>query len=148
VQWIRPSVASFRKSLFSYWSLHWLKYFSCRSLASNQIAWQHTRCSPGMVPDNPPSDHLIWATTATKGATSWTHIDSNGLGTFVDNIVGSKYWVVMNRRREIFEDVTSAQNPLGDLSSMHALPKNWDPWSAVGEAFEHEAVVLTPGSLL
>ncbi len=88
-------------------------------------------------------DEVIWATTSLAGATSWIHLDANGLGTHINNITGTKYWVVLNGKQGI-----SSENHPGDMSSMEAFPTNWNPDEAIQDGFQYEAVVLTPGTLL
>jgi hypothetical protein len=105
------------------------------------MAWQQTRGRKGFVRESPPSDDLVWGTTALAGATTWVHLDANGLSTQIDNVSGTKYLVLFNRRRQ-------CPKPCGDMSSLHAFPDNWKPWSAGSEFFQHEGIILTPGSLL
>jgi hypothetical protein len=116
---------------------------SPRWLASNETAWQQTVGMKGLVRGPPPTNSTEWATTATRNATSWPHLDANGLGTQVDNVAGMKYWVLFNRRRDL-----PSNTSLGNMASIGGLPDEFEPWSAMSDSFEHEAVVLQPGSLL
>jgi hypothetical protein len=111
-------------------------------LNSHTFAWQQTRGLRGFPPDSPPSDHLFWATTAMKNATSWIHIDANGFGTVIDSVTGTKYWVVCRRRRDLTGPGTQ-----GDLSSMFCF-EGTQVDEAATSCFEHEAVVIQPGSVL
>jgi hypothetical protein len=107
------------------------------------MAWQQTRGRKGLIRENPPSDDLTWGSTALAGATSWVRVEPNGLGTLVHNVTGTKYWVLLNRRRE-----TPRDNYCGNMASMDAFPDDWEPCSAGCDAFQHEGILLTPGSLL
>jgi len=107
------------------------------------MAWQQTRGQRGFVRQNLPSDNLFWGTTALRGATSWVRIDGNGLATQVNNVTGTKYFILFNRHRD-----TLADNPLGDMASMGAFPDSWRPWSSGCQDFEHESIILTPKSRL
>jgi hypothetical protein len=57
----------------------------------------------------------------------------------VDSVAGTKYWVVCRQRKGV--------NLKGDLSSMHAFI-GCDVQEAMVERFEHEAVVIKPGTIL
>jgi hypothetical protein len=107
------------------------------------MAWQQTRGLKGFVRENPPMDDLVWGTTALTGATSWIHMDANGLATQVQITAGSKYWVVLKQRRGILPI-----DDYGDMSSIDAFPLEWEPWSAGQDIFEHEGLLLLPGDLL
>lgn len=111
--------------------------------SSNETAWQQTLGVKGLARIPPPNDDTSWATTATKNATSWFHVDANGLGTEVTNVCGEKYWVLCNRRYDLPDS-----NPLGNMSSIACLPEDHDPWSSFSEVFEHEGILLKPGSIL
>jgi hypothetical protein len=39
---------------------------------------------------------MRWGLAATRGARHWIHIDSDGLGTFIDVKCGGKWWVVFS----------------------------------------------------
>jgi hypothetical protein len=114
-----------------------------RHLASWQEAWQQSRGEAGLSKCFPPYDHLIWATAAMKQATSWLHIDTDGLCTAVDQVAGAKFWVVCRPRCD-----APSGDRRGDMNSMHAFGKNWEPHLHNSEHFEHEAVILRPGTAL
>ena len=105
------------------------------------MAWQQTRGLPGFTQDNPPTDHLIWATTAMTNATTGFHIDGKGFGTIVDSITGTKYWVVGRQQRDSIE-----QGQNGDMASMYGV--EWTRDDGVPPCFEYEAVVLQAGTVL
>jgi hypothetical protein len=82
---------------------YWLSYdfiqstdpYVSRHLYSHSFAWQQTRGVPGFYTDSKmPQDHLLWATAASRNATSFPHIDANGLATALDEVTGTKYWVL------------------------------------------------------
>ena len=110
-------------------------------LNSHRVAWQHMRGTPG-YPRDSPVDHLIWATTTMKNATSWTHIDANGLASSIDGVAGIKYWVLGCCRPEF-----AGSGLPGDMTSMFALSTTQIDESAM-EIFEPEAVIIKPGTVL
>jgi hypothetical protein len=107
------------------------------------MAWQQTRGQRGFVRQDHPSEDLFWGTASLAGATYWLHIDANGLATHVNNVTGTKYFVLFNRRRRTPEDT-----PSPDIGSMDAFPDTWYPWSSGCQDFVHEGILLTPKSWL
>jgi hypothetical protein len=90
-----------------------------------------------------PADDMVWATAATRNATTWSHIDDHGLATIVKIKTGRKYWVVMCPK----------QNPAppgsdGDMGSINAFSKVWQPWGSSHELWDHEAILLEAGDTL
>lgn len=77
-----------------------------------------------------------------KNATSWIHIDANGLATAVDGVTGTKFWVICRPRRELVK-----RGSPGDLSSMFAFSDSQVD-EASSSSFDHEAVVIQPGTVL
>jgi hypothetical protein len=69
-------------------------FFPSSCLASHERAWQECRGREPYLFSNSLADDLAWATAATKHATSWMHVDDDGLGTAVTVKTGAKYWVV------------------------------------------------------
>jgi hypothetical protein len=110
---------------------------------SHHFAWQQTRRREGITGRTSPVDDFFWTTAAMKNATTKVHIDTRGYATCVDNMTGSKYWVVLARHRDL-----SSEDCRGQLSSMFAYGRQWDSAGAGTEAFQHEAVVLRPGTML
>jgi hypothetical protein len=108
--------------------------------ATHEHAIQITRGMKDLIPLNPPHNKMIWGTAALKHATSWQHIDSDGFATAVTNMVGLKYWVMARRRRD--------RSELGNMSSVTAFGDTIRSTSALGEIYEHEGVLLSPGSVL
>jgi hypothetical protein len=77
-----------------------------------------------------------------QNATSFPHIDANGLATALDQVTGTKYWVLARQRRELAQ----AGNT-GNMSSMHAFAGT-EIDEGASEVFEHEAVIIQPGTVL
>jgi hypothetical protein len=88
-----------------------------------------------------PTDDLIWATVALTHATSWSHVDTCGLGTLIDMLVGEKYWVVCRPSASTVKGGQSDPNSLNCYTS-------WEPSGDVPVNYDLEAVVLSPGSVL
>lgn len=128
------SLPAFRRNL----------YIPCQfgSMASHEVA--QTRVPPNyehdfLVPDL--DEHLEWSLIGTRGAVSPFHIDSEGLGTVVMVLEGSKYWVVISRFGE--EDQICSADSLGSA---------WNPYF-VNEGdnvnlFSFEGVHLQKGDML
>ena len=104
---------------------------------------QLTRGLVGLPATDPMMDLTIWGTTALKHALSWFHIDDDGFGTVVTNMVGSKYWVLARQHRD-----APAGSLVGNMGMADAFRDTIFPWSAREDQLEHEAFVLTPGTVL
>lgn len=104
---------------------------------------QRTRDTLGLPTIDPRTDYTMWGTTALKHATSWFHIDDDGFGTVVTNMVGLKYWVLGKQRSNCI-----AGRSVGDMGTTLAFGEKLRPTSAREDQMEHEAVVLTPGTVL
>ena len=101
-------------------------------------------CGMAGLPDmNPLTDETCWGTDALRHATSWSHIDDEGFGTVVTNMVGSKYWVLARQRRDAPEGSKE-----GDMGTKLAFGKTIRPWSASDQDLKHEGMLLTPGTVL
>jgi len=91
------------------------------------------------VPETKP--HLEWSLIGGKGAVSPFHIDSEGLGTVVVVLEGSKYWVVATKFGEQEK-----------ICSVDSLGPNWDPYFInEGDNVDHfrfEGVHLQKGDML
>lgn len=85
--------------------------------------------------------HLEWSLIGGKGAISPFHVDSEGFGTVVVVLEGSKYWIVATPLREG-----------DDISSVDSLGSDWDPYSINqgdnADRFRFEAVHLHKGDML
>jgi hypothetical protein len=104
-------------------------------------AWNSLRRTSGHGKVELPTDDLILATIAMANATSWFHVDTCGLGTLIDMLVGSKYWAVCR---------TSASAPKGrpgNDDSMNCFV-GWEPSGDIPANYDVEAVVLNPGTVL
>jgi hypothetical protein len=104
---------------------------------------QETRGIRGFPALNPRTNDTSWGTSAMKHAVSWPHINDEGFGTVVTNMVGTKYWVVARRRRD-----APSGSPLGDKGTMKAFGDKLETVSANADIYEHEAVLLTAGTVL
>ena len=104
---------------------------------------QETRGIRGFPPVNPRTDDTCWGTAALKHAVSWPHIDDEGFGTVVTAMVGAKYWVVARPRRD-----AGLSGLHGNMGTVKEFGDTLNPTSANAEMFEHEAVLLTPGTVL
>lgn len=111
-----------------------------RHLASHEHAVQVTRGMEGLMNFPGLQDELIWGTSALKHATSWMHMDDEGFATVVTNMVGCKYWVLARPRRDAPKSSSS--------SSIFHFGETLAPSEARRDIFEHEAVLLRPGSVL
>jgi hypothetical protein len=87
-----------------------------------------------------PVDATNWGTVATRGATSWIHVDHDGFSTSTQPLTGSKYWVIFYR-----DPAAPADLGHGNMASIDFCP-NYDHW--LDHAFQGymtaEAVVLRP----
>lgn len=82
-----------------------------------------------------PTGDMRWGLCSTKGARHWIHIDSDGLGTFVDVRCGGKWWIVFTSDDN--QAFASIDQFFGNFRTTK-IPKNWVA----------EAVYLTPGTRL
>jgi hypothetical protein len=91
------------------------------------------------VPD--VKSHMEWSLIGGKGAISPFHVDSDGFGTAVVVLEGSKYWIVATR----FGDDEN-------ICSVDSIGPAWDPYF-INEGdnvnrFRFEAVHLQKGDML
>ncbi|KIJ91392.1 hypothetical protein K443DRAFT_126253 [Laccaria amethystina LaAM-08-1] len=72
------------------------------ALCTDLHAWIATECLPFCNAHAAPlpSRDLRWGLVATYGALHYGHIDSDGFGTFVNVLVGAKYWFVTCPKQE------------------------------------------------
>jgi hypothetical protein len=111
--------------------------------STDSAAWKATKgmlsCS---TENNPPMADFRWGLAATTGALSWIHLDSNGLGTYIDLRAGKKVWIVLKRKGDNFRNFESCSDAEPFFSGVHNVDepnvKYWDL----------EAVVLAPGTRL
>ena len=98
-----------------------------------------------MMNINFPGDDMVWATAATKNATTWGHINDHGMATIVKVMTGKKYWVTMHPKRKQDESQGGSN---GDMGSIKVFIDGWEPWGAGELLWDHEAVLLQAGDLL
>lgn len=111
-------------------------------IASHELAQTRVPASYATlfdVPDTRP--HTEWSLIGGKDAISSLHVDSEGFGTVVNVLEGSKYWIVATRIGD-----------KEDIQSIDCLGPNWDPY-VVNEGnnasrYEFEAVHLQKGDML
>jgi hypothetical protein len=120
-------------------------------MSSEIEAWRVTEGEPFCVPESQfPVGEMRWGLAATRGARHWIHIDSDGLGTFIDVQCGGKIWIVFsppaNRGKYDFAsieqyldfEVTPSEGGCWDVD---IEPKDSEHWIA-------EAVYLSRGTRL
>ncbi|KAF8174866.1 hypothetical protein BJ912DRAFT_1064510 [Pholiota molesta] len=94
----------------------------------------------GWVKTAIPTEHVRWGLAATTGAFHCWHIDSDGFGTFIDPVAGSKWWIVARPRGNLehdwFQETKWLKNDAFDLDK-----------DGKG-LFDVEAILLQPGSRL
>ena len=85
--------------------------------------------------------NVEWSLIGSRGAISPFHIDSEGFGTVVSVLHGSKYWIVATRMGES-----------DTISSVDSLGPDWTPYFLTegnnGDRFRFEAVHLRKGDML
>ena len=118
-----------------------LKFYS--HLVTHELAMQWTHGRRGLVPLQLLSDELVWGTAGMKHATTWQHVDDEGFGTVVTNMVGCKYWVLARRRRD-----SPVAEWHGDMSCTVSFRDTIRPIAACSDMWEHEGLLLTPGTVL
>jgi hypothetical protein len=118
-----------------------IPFFS--ELASDQYAWAQTSGSAGFCITQPPSSELGWGTVGTAGATSWLHIDTEGMGTSSQLLTGAKYWVVFYRDPGLPHGYEA-----GDMASIHFKDQCYWDEHELTNSFCAEAVTLRPGMVL
>jgi hypothetical protein len=119
-------------------------YIPCQfgSLASHEVA--QSRVPPEYekrfnVPDI--KSKVEWSLIGGRGAISTFHVDSEGFGTVLVVLEGSKYWIVATRLGE--DD---------GICSVDSLGPTWDPYFVNNgdnvNRFRFEAVHLQKGDML
>jgi hypothetical protein len=108
------------------------------SFSSEYYAWLLTLGNTFCFGDYPTS-HMRWGLVAFNGALHYFHIDSDGLGTWVEVKCGLKLWVIARPKDDkvpSFSDIDAFLKNIGEGTC-----PNSDSWIV-------EAVVLEPGSRL
>ena len=108
--------------------------------ASDLAAWNQTTGEPGCSPKVEwPTGDIHWKLCATCGAWHGHHIDSDGLGTFIDVEEGKKLWITSN-------------HSMGDKNILAEIGFFFDPGFSVEEGaptlWGLEGIVLVPGTCL
>lgn len=98
----------------------------------------------GLAPMQSLHNELIWGTAALADAVSWQHVDDEGFGTTVTVMTGAKYWVLARQRR----CGDGSRILAGDMGSCTAFGETIEPVKASEDIFEHEGVLLRPGTVL
>jgi hypothetical protein len=112
------------------------------SMASHEVAQSRLPPIYGTafhVPD--VKSHMEWSLVGGTGAISPFHMDSDGFGTVITVLEGSKYWIVATRFGE--DDI---------ICSVDSLGPNWNPYFVNdgdnANRFRFEAVHLQKGDML
>jgi hypothetical protein len=112
------------------------------SIASHEVAQSRVAQHYDSSFDVPDIKHLMeWSLIGTRGTISPLHADSEGLGTAIVILEGSKYWIVVTRFGE--QEI---------ICSVDSLGPNWDPY-LVGngnnaDRYRFEGVHLQKGDML
>ena len=123
------------------------------SLSSEIEAWRVTEgkafCGRTM---SFPTGEMRWGLAGAAGARHWIHIDSDGLGTYIDVKCGGKWWILFvapdGQTKKTFSWVDTF---LGDFETNPELGGRWDLKAKAGQQGDlwvAEAVYLTPGTRL
>ena len=112
------------------------------SVASHEVAQSRVPIHYGDVFDVPDIRPLMeWSLIGTKGTVSPLHADSDGLGTAIVVLKGSKYWIAVTRFGE--HDI---------ISSFDSLGPAWNPYFVNdgnnADRFRFEGVHLQKGDML
>ena len=112
------------------------------SIASHELAQTHVLTCYSTAFDVPDTrHHTEWSLIGGKDVISSMHIDSEGFGTLVIVLEGSKYWIIAT---QIGEDE--------DLCTINSLGPNWNLY-VINEGnnisqYQFEAVTLQKGDTL
>jgi len=79
---------------------------------------------------------MRWGLAATAGARHWVHLDCDSLGTVVDLLCSSKWWILLKPHLYGEPDSTAHIDLFLDDFDPSVVVKTWDA----------EAVLLTPGT--
>jgi hypothetical protein len=110
------------------------------SLASHEVAQSRLPSQYESKFHVPPlKDKLDWTIIGGKGAISPFHVDSDGLGTAVVVLEGTKYWIIATPAEE-------------NRYKVDTLPSDWHPYYVNNgqkmDGFRLEAVHLQKGDML
>ncbi len=110
------------------------------SFSSDSYALMTGFNQEGWPKKHAPIEHLRWSLAATQGAFHHWHIDSDGYGTFVKVITGSKWWIVARPKDGLDVDIFNTTSIW--------LDKEFDLDKTGEKLFDVEAILLQPGSEL
>jgi hypothetical protein len=85
-----------------------------------------------------PTADMRWGLASTAGARHWTHVDSDGLATYVQLLTGTKLWILMK---------PDLDNEVDAAAHVDLYLNDYDPAVAV-RTWDAEAVLLTPNTRL
>jgi len=107
--------------------------------STDSAAWNSMKGTNNCPADQlPPMGDLRWGLAATAGAISWTHIDSNGFGTYFDPSAGKKLIIVGRRKFD--------RTSLESFSEVDIFLNDFDVSAPNGDRLDLEAVILAPGT--
>ena len=104
------------------------------SFSSDAFALTASYMQEGWRKKAPDISHLRWSLAATKDAFHHWHIDSDGYGTFIDVISGSKWWIVARPKNVQNVDIFNTATIFMTYRNLEDL--------------DVEAILLQPGSEL
>lgn len=112
------------------------------SLASHEVAQSRVPTKYEKVFEVPDiRAHMEWSLIGTRGTVSPLHVDSDGLGTVVVILDGSKYWIVATQFGESHI-----------ICSIDSLGPNWNPYFVNegnnAKRFRFEGIHLQKGDML
>jgi len=85
-----------------------------------------------------PTGEVRWGLASTAGSRHWPHLDSDGLATYVELLIGKKLWILFRPNLDNEPDAGAHISVFLDDFDTSVAVKTWDA----------EAVVLTPGTRL
>ncbi|KAF5338019.1 hypothetical protein D9611_014649 [Ephemerocybe angulata] len=107
-------------------------------LFSDVAAHRETKYCPLPIKTPYPIQDMRWGLAATKDASHYLHMDSDGLCTFLRVLCGRKLWVVAT---------PPDGSPSRIIVDLSRFLDNWDPSCPTG-SWLLEAIVLCPGDVL
>jgi hypothetical protein len=107
-------------------------------IASDLVAWMHTVESQGQE-DYFPTASNRWALAATANTYHGFHINSDGLATYVESQMGSKWWVIA---------CPANRHSYSMFSHVEDMFKFVNSEDKISEGYIFEAVLLMPGTRL
>jgi hypothetical protein len=119
-------------------------------MSSEIEAWQVTEGKPFCERTLAfPTGQMRWGLAATAGARHWIHIDSDGMGTYIDVQCGGKWWILFcppdGQTKLTFSWVETFLGQF-DIKSQAG---RWDTKNTlVNDLWVAEAIYLAPGTRL